>query len=166
MRYPIRMSFKKRLSKSLILIWLSLVIVATLIFAGCNTAPESSTPAGQTASAAPTPRIPAHYDDPEMAKPLPAVMDPAKYRDPVISKAYYLAKLNPELFAQQPCYCYCDAGHGHRSLLDCYASDHGAGCMLCMKEGYFIDKMHKQGKSAGEIRDLIVRGDWQTVSLE
>jgi hypothetical protein len=30
------------------------------------------------------------------------------------------------VLAQQPCYCYCD-GYGHGSLLDCYASYHGAG---------------------------------------
>jgi hypothetical protein len=188
MRYPIRMSFSNCLSKRLILIWLSLVLLAALLIAGCNTASEgsiqlgksnaghsstasqSSTPhaghTGHSASASPTPRIPAFFESAGAAKPLPAVIDPSQFRDPVISKAYYLAKLNPELFAQQPCYCYCDAGHGHRSLLDCYASDHSAGCMLCIKEGYFTDKMHKEGKSASEIRDMIVRGDWQNIKLE
>ncbi|HKX32039.1 MAG TPA: CYCXC family (seleno)protein [Blastocatellia bacterium] len=155
-----------------------MVILAALINGGCGTASDTSTTtsthtnhatdshAAHQAAAAPTPRIPAFYENAAAAKPFPKVLDPAQFKDPIVSKAYYLAQLNPELFSQQPCYCYCDQGHGHRSLLDCYVSDHGAGCMLCIKEGYFIDKMHKEGRSAGEIRDLVVRGDWQTVKLE
>ena len=171
MRYSIKMNYSRYSSKNLILIWSSLMILATLLFAGCSTTPEkssqpSSSHASHTASAAPTPRIPAFYDNPADAKPLPAVLDPSRFHDPTISKAYYIANLNQELFAQQPCYCYCDAGHGHRSLLDCYTSEHGAGCGLCIQEALFIDKMHKEGKSASEIRDLIVHGGWRSVKLE
>jgi len=30
------------------------------------------------------------------------------------------------VLAQQPCYCWCDK-FGHASLLDCFATEHGAG---------------------------------------
>jgi uncharacterized protein with PCYCGC motif len=179
------MNFSQYSRNGFMLNWLSLVILAALLFAGCSTASEnpsqmgssqaghsanspqsSHSQAGNAASASPTPRIPAFFESAESAKPLPAVLDPAQFSDPIISKAYYIAKLNPELFAQQPCYCYCDTGHGHRSLLDCYVSEHGAGCALCLKEAYFIDKLHKEGKNTTEIRDLIVRREWQHVKLE
>jgi hypothetical protein len=49
------------------------------------------------------------------------------FRDyPAVARAYQIASQIPGVIAQQPCFCYCDK-FGHRSLLDCYASDHGAG---------------------------------------
>jgi len=58
--------------------------------------------------------------------PLPAVLDPKHFTDPSVVKAYSYAKEIPDVFSQQPCYCHCDNGNGHRSLLDCFATDHGA----------------------------------------
>jgi hypothetical protein len=37
---------------------------------------------------------------------------------------------------------------------------------LCLKEGLLVHKLHKEGKSAMEIRDLIVRGEWKNVKLD
>jgi len=153
---------------------LPVLLVTILLLAGCDgtssktqdahanhqAAPEANAAAG------PTPRIPAHFASLDAAKPLPAVLDPKQFSDPVIAKAYRYAQENPEVFAQQPCYCYCDAGENHRSLLDCYASDHSVGCALCQKEGLLVHKLLAEGKNATEIRDLIVRGDWQAVKLE
>ncbi|MDQ3010277.1 MAG: PCYCGC domain-containing protein [Acidobacteriota bacterium] len=146
-------------------------MASLLLLAGCDGASNKTQDAHtnhQAANAAvgPTPRIPAHFTSPDAAKPLPAVLDPKQFSDPVISKAYRYAQENPEVFAQQPCYCYCDAGESHRSLLDCYASDHSVGCVLCQKEGLLVHKLLAEGKNATEIRDLIVRGDWQAVKLE
>jgi hypothetical protein len=45
---------------------------------------------------------------------------------PLAARAYKAASEIPDVAAQQPCYCFCDK-FGHRSLLDCYASNHGAG---------------------------------------
>ena len=39
--------------------------------------------------------------------------------------SYRFAVAQPRLLAQLPCYCNCGV-FGHGSLLDCYASDHGA----------------------------------------
>lgn len=150
------------------------LLAVTLLLAGCNGTSSQTQDAhanhqaapAVNANAGPTPRIPAHFMSPDAAKPLPAVLDPKQFSDPVIAKAYRYAQENPEVFAQQPCYCYCDAGENHRSLLDCYASDHSVGCALCQKEGLLVHKLLAEGKNATDIRDLIVRGDWQSVKLE
>jgi hypothetical protein len=152
----------------------AILLATALLLAGCGSSPASKTQDThanhQTANTAPgpTPRIPAHFKNPEEAKPLPAVLDPKQFSDPVVVKAYRYAQENPEVFAQQPCYCYCDAGEDpqHRSLLDCYASNHSVGCALCQKEGLLVHKLLAEGKNATEIRDLIVRGEWQAVKLE
>lgn|GEM_PF-1185281 len=168
-------------NKSLLILFF--ISLTALMFTSCNKSPEVSTQAttshadhsataashtdhSAAAEAAPTPRVPAFFMSTAEAKPLPPVLDPAQFNDPVISKAYRYAQENPELYAQQPCYCYCDSGFGHRSLLDCYASDHSVGCALCLKEGLLVHKLHQEGKSATDIRDLIVRGEWKTVKLE
>jgi Protein of unknown function with PCYCGC motif len=113
------------------LILLGVVIITASALGGCNgtsTAPPPSTPTSQRDhSVSATPRIPAYIANIEKARPLPKVLDPAHFSDPIVVKAYRYAQKNPELFAQQPCYCYCDAGNGHRSLLDCFATDHSAG---------------------------------------
>jgi Protein of unknown function with PCYCGC motif len=80
--------------------------------------------------------------------------------------AYKLAAKIPEVIYQQPCYCYCDRGMGHNSLHSCYAGTHGAECGTCLKELYYAYTMHKQGKSARQVRAGIIRGDWKSVDLE
>jgi len=113
----------------------------------------------------PTPRVPAFFASADSARPLPKVLDPKLFSTPVVARAYGYAAEAPEIFAQQPCYCACDNSYGHRSLLDCYASDHSAGCELCLQEGLLIHELVKNGKSAAEIRDVIIRGDWRNVQL-
>ena len=66
---------------------------------------------------------------------------------------------------QQPCYCYCDRGMGHNSLHSCFSGTHGAQCGTCLKELYYTYTMHKQGKTAQEIRAGIIKGDWKLVDL-
>ncbi len=73
-----------------------------------------------------TPRVPDHFLTPAEAQPFPVTLDPNKFSAPAVIKAYQLAKDIPAVLAQQPCYCYCDAGHGHKSLLHCHIDDHSA----------------------------------------
>jgi hypothetical protein len=80
-------------------------------------------PGGHAATA---PRVPAHFSTVADARPLPAVLNPNQFSDPSVVKAYRYAKEIPEIFSQQPCYCHCDNSNGHRSLLDCFATNHGA----------------------------------------
>lgn len=94
--------------------------------AGRNVSSGSPPAADSRVAAALTPRVPDHFTDPARARPLPKVLDPRQFDEPVVRAAYEYARLNPEIFAQQPCYCYCDQSNGHRSLLDCYATSHSA----------------------------------------
>jgi len=110
-------------------------LLASVFWTGCgahnNDSGQNSHRSHSTSAAAPeanaTPRIPAFFANPEEAKPLPKVLDPKQFPMPVVARAYQYAMENPAVFAQQPCYCYCDAGYQHRSLLDCFATDHSAG---------------------------------------
>ena len=80
--------------------------------------------------------------------------------------AYELAAKIPKVIHQQPCYCYCDRGMGHTSLHSCFSGTHGAQCGTCLKELYYSYTMHKQGKTARQIRAGIIRGDWKQVDLQ
>lgn len=114
----------------------SLFLGMTLI--ACSSSPEQSkagsqqshqghSAGGNSVATDPTPRIPAFFSNLEDARPLPKVLDPKQFTTPVVQKAYQYAAENPDVFAQQPCYCNCDTGYQHRSLLDCFATDHSAG---------------------------------------
>jgi hypothetical protein len=79
--------------------------------------------------------------------------------------AYELAAKIPKVLYQQPCYCYCDRGMGHNSLHSCFSGTHGAQCSTCLKELYYTYGMHKQGKTAQQIRAGIIKGDWKLIDL-
>jgi hypothetical protein len=80
--------------------------------------------------------IPQETDDPKAFKALKAKMtDPKtglpKTLDPKLikgedRKGYQVAKEIPEILAQLPCFCDCEAV-GHESLLDCFIDEHGVG---------------------------------------
>jgi hypothetical protein len=138
--------------KNLALVGLVALVVVALVVANRSsqpsTAPEPHTHAPVTAPATtPTPPIsattpgasaPAETAQPgekpvphfharlEDALPLPKILPASQFRIPVVAKAYRIAARIPEVLAQQPCYCWCDK-MGHGSLLDCFATDHGAG---------------------------------------
>lgn len=102
-----------------------------LAFAACRPSegpsPQASPHASHAPAAASTPRIPDYHTDIERAKPFPVTLDPALFSEPYAKRAYQIAKDIPEVLAQQPCYCYCDSGFGHDSLLECHIDDHSAG---------------------------------------
>ncbi len=56
---------------------------------------------------------------------LPRTLDPDRCRDKA-KVAYTIAKEIPEILAQVPCFCECEA-YGHENLLDCFIDKHGAG---------------------------------------
>jgi hypothetical protein len=84
---------------------------------------------------------------------------------PYQTHAYELAAKIPQVIYQQPCFCYCDRGMGHNSLHSCFSGTHGAQCGTCMKELYYAYSMHKQGKTARQIRAGIIKGDWKALDL-
>ena len=97
--------------------------------------------------------------------PYPATLDPKQFPDALNRNVYALAaKIRPVLY-QQPCYCYCDRHAGHKSLLDCFRSTHGAECDICQKEAVLSYQLTQKGKTPAQIRDAIIRGDWRAVDL-
>ena len=106
--------------------------------------------------------IPIYFQNAKDAMPFPATLDPAAFKNPAIRAAYQVAKDIPEVLVQQPCYCYCER-QGHRGLLDCFRTEHAATCNICVKEALLASELHRQGKSAEEIRAAIVHGDWANV---
>ena len=85
---------------------------------------------------------------------------------PVQQYAYKAVAARPSVMYQQPCYCYCDRGHGHTSLHSCFESMHGSACGVCIGEALYSYKMSKQGWSAKMIRDGIIRGDYKLMDLQ
>ena len=85
---------------------------------------------------------------------------------PFQSHSYELAAKIPSVIYQQPCYCYCDRGMGHKSLHSCFEGAHGAQCSTCMKELYYAYQMTQQQKTAAQIRKGIIAGEWKTIDLQ
>jgi hypothetical protein len=56
---------------------------------------------------------------------LPKTLDPNLFKGKT-KRAYEVAKEIPEVLAQMPCFCECEA-FGHENLLDCFVDRHGAG---------------------------------------
>ncbi len=109
--------------------------------------------------------VPAFHSDAPSA-PLPATMDPALFDKPVVRNAYSVAAGIKKILYQQPCYCRCDRSHGHGSLLDCFVSNHTAGCGVCMQEVFYVyEQLHKD-KTAAQIREGIEQGEWKQVDLK
>ena len=105
--------------------------------------------------AQPADNVPAfHATPPAKGQTLPAVL------------TYKAAAKAPTVMYQQPCYCYCDRGHGHTSLHSCFESTHGANCGTCMAEALYSYQMSKKGWSPKMVRDGITRGDWKLVDLQ
>ncbi len=86
-----------------------------------------TTPQPAVPEPASSPRVPPFHSNAESAKPYPRILPADYFRgNPLVAQAYRIAALIPDVLAQQPCYCWCDK-FGHGSLLDCFASQHGAG---------------------------------------
>jgi len=83
-------------------------------------------PGAVPASTPDTGRTPHFHATLAEAGVLPAILSAEQFSIPIVAKAYRAAAKIREVLAQQPCYCYCDK-IGHGSLVDCFATDHGAG---------------------------------------
>lgn len=88
------------------------------------------------------------------------------FTHPAQANAYRVAAKVQRVIYQLPCYCYCDRAAGHKSLHSCFESEHGAHCSTCMKEAYFAYMETKKGKSVKQIREEIIKGDFEKVDLE
>jgi hypothetical protein len=108
--------------------------------------------------------VPAFHAQPPQGE-LPATMDSGLFNEPILQNAYALAAKIKKTLYQQPCYCHCDRSHGHTSLLDCFASKHGAGCNICIGEALYTYEQSRKGKTSAQIRAGIIQGEWQSVDL-
>ena len=108
--------------------------------------------------------LPAYHDQ-VPAGALAATMHPEFFTEPGVQNAYTVAARIKKTLYQQPCYCHCDRSLGHGSLLDCFASKHGAGCNICMSEDFYAYEQLRKGKTAAQIRAGIIQGAWQSVDL-
>ncbi len=117
-------------------------------------------------TAEPSPPVPPYYKSVKAAEPLAPVLPASRFAGPpVVVRAYEIAARIPKVLVQEPCYCGCDRHFGHHSLLDCYASDHTAGCAVCVQEAFLAYELHKQGKTPAQIRAAIMRGDWRGIDI-
>ena len=53
------------------------------------------------------------------------------------------------------CHCDCSKHAGHRSLLTCFETNHGAYCDICMGEAMVAAQLAARGTSLQEIRAAI-----------
>jgi hypothetical protein len=76
-----------------------------------------------------------------------AVLDPASFSDGQQREAYMAARAIPAVLNQLYCWCHCKEStiFHHRSLLECFESDHGSQCSTCMGEATLAYKMVKGG---------------------
>jgi hypothetical protein len=130
--------------------------------------PQQSASGNTTLSgAAPQPddeSIPAyHVGPPEGA--LPATMSPDNFSDPMVQNAYTVAARVKKVLYQEPCYCHCDRSQGHTGLLDCFVSSHGSGCGICIREDLYSYDQTRKGKTPAQIRDRIIKGEWQKLDI-
>ena len=74
---------------------------------------------------------------------------------PGAAEAYAAARQAPQVLDGVHCYCECAKHLGHRSLLTCFETDHGAQCDICMGEAVLAARLASQGGSLDEVRRAI-----------
>jgi hypothetical protein len=138
----------------------SVFVIGILLFLNQAVGIDAHTTVSQEKNSVGEKRVPAHYKDLNDVKELPKTLPPEKFKDLETKAAYKIAQENPTLLLQLPCYCYCDDGINHKSLLSCYIDEHAAHCDICMKEAIDADRLQKEEKlSAAQIRERLIRGN-------
>jgi hypothetical protein len=66
-------------------------------------------------------------------------------------QAYVVAQQHPDLLAQLHCYCGCEQHEGHKNLLDCFRTNHGAGCATCVGEAVMAGQLYDNGTPVDQI---------------
>jgi len=126
--------------------------------------PEFATTHAQQPASREADSVPSFHAEPPSGE-LPPTMAPSLFNETVVFNAYAVAGGVKKVLYQEPCYCHCDRSVGHGSLLDCFVGRHGAGCGTCVKEVFYTYEQTRAGKTPAEIRNAIIRGDWQKVDL-
>lgn len=98
-------------------------------------------------------------------EPLSPILSPDKVSGTLNKNAYSIASKIPSILYQQPCFCYCDRANGHKSLHDCYVSDHATTCTVCQRELFYAYEQSRKGKNAAQIRKGIMAAQWADIDL-
>ena len=108
----------KKKTPFLILLFPILAISFLLVIGGCSKHIPQDSDEAKTFKI-----LKAKMTDPKTG--LPKTLDPnlIKGED---REGYQIAKEIPEILAQLPCFCGCEAV-GHENLLDCFVDEHGVG---------------------------------------
>jgi hypothetical protein len=69
--------------------------------------------------------------------------------------AYLAAQRHPDLLVQLDCYCGCEQHEGHKNLLDCFRSNHGATCATCTGEAVTASQLFENGTPVEQIRAIL-----------
>jgi peroxiredoxin len=111
-------------------------------------------------------RVPAYYKDLKDVKEMPKTLSPDKFEDAETKAAYTVAQENPKLLLQLPCYCFCDDGLNHKSLLNCYEDEHAAHCDICRKEAIDANRLQKEKSlTPAQIREKLVQTNGHLAQL-
>ena len=98
----------------------------------------------------------AHHPEPRPDVTAAAVVDATRFASaPDIATIYAAAARVPHVLDGLYCHCDCSLHSGHRSLLTCFESDHGAACDICLAEARLAAEMTSQGRSLDDIRSAI-----------
>ena len=101
-------------------------------------------------------RTPAYYKSPPSLSTLRPTLSPDLFTGNE-RLAYQAAKEIPQTLAQLPCYCHCDKGFGHKSLLSCFETEHGENCGICIGEALMAHNLEKRAKlNVVQIREQII----------
>jgi len=97
-----------------------------------------------------------HHPDPREGVTGSTVVSSTRYASyPRVKEVYSQAAEIAAILDGLYCYCDCSKHSGHRSLLTCFESDHGAACDICLTEAAIAYRMTKDGKPLDDIRDAI-----------
>lgn len=128
---------------------------AVLVLAGCGRKSENvvrgpERPPAPAATSAPAPSAAAA----DAVRPN-AVLDPAGFSDAGTRSAYVAAAKYAHVLEGIYCYCHCKENIGHRALVQCFETDHAAGCDVCQNEAIVAARMTAEGRSVAEIQAAI-----------
>lgn len=141
---------------------LFLFAVALALASVPMTATSGSSQQGSAPQAEADDSIPAYHTQAPKGE-LPETLKPDYFPNPLVKNAYTVAAKIKKTLYQQPCYCHCDRSKGHTSLLDCFASEHGSGCGTCIYEDFYAYEQTNKGKTAAQIREGIIKGEWKSM---
>jgi hypothetical protein len=80
---------------------------------------------------------------------MPPSFFPANAR---VQGAYQIAQRISVVLDGVYCYCRCHETIGHRSLFQCFQSQHGSDCDICIGQAELAYRMNAEGRTLNEIR--------------